>query len=76
MHKLRECLQRGKVENAYTRGKQNLNEYNNKLGKSVMRRHCQECHENELQELKMRVTGQYWNDAMLRQIAEAVQIND
>ena len=63
-------------KNAYTRGKQHLDEYNNKAGKSVMWRHCRERHENVLQEFKMRVTGQYRNDAMLRQIAEAVRIND
>ena len=42
----------------------------------MMWRHCRERHENVLQEFKMRVTGQYRNDAMLRQIAEAVRIND
>ena len=63
-------------KNAYTRGKQHLDEYENKAGKSVLWRHCRERHENELQEFKMRVTGQYRNDSMLRQIAEAVRINN
>ena len=63
-------------KNAYIRGKQHLDEYNNKMGKSVMWRHCRELHEIVLQIFKMRVTGQYQNDAMLRQIAEAVRINN
>ena len=63
-------------KNAFTRGKQHLDEYRNKASKSVLWRHCRERHENQLQEFKMRVTGQYRNDAMLRQIAEAVRINN
>ena len=53
-----------------------MDEYDNKAAKLVSWRHCQERHDNELQEFKMRVTGQYRNDAMLRQIAEAVRINN
>ena len=41
-------------KNAYTRGKQYFDEYNNKVGISVMWRHCRERYENELQEFKMR----------------------
>ena len=41
-----------------------------------MWRHCQERHDDERQEFTMRVTGQYRNDAMLRQIAESVRINN
>ena len=63
-------------KNAFTWGKQHLDEYDNKAAKSVLWRHCRERHDNELQEFKMRVTGQYRNDAMLRQIAEAVRINN
>ena len=36
------------LKNAYTRGKQHLDEYNNKAGKSLMWRKCQERHKNEL----------------------------
>ena len=39
----------------------------------MMWRQCRERHENELQEFKMGVTGQYRNNAML---TEAVQINN
>ena len=41
-----------------------------------MWRYCQERHEDESQEFTMRVIGQYRNDAMLRQIAESVRINN
>ena len=63
-------------KNAFTRGKQHLDEYSNKAAKSVLWRHCRERHDNQIQEFKMKVTGQYRNDAMLRQIAEAVRINN
>ena len=53
-----------------------MDEYNNKAEKSVLWRHCRERHDNQIKEFKMRVTGQYRNDAMLRQIAEAVRINN
>ena len=59
-------------KNAYTRGKQHLDEYNNKSGKSVMLDIVEKVTKN----LKMRVKGQYRNDAMLRKIAEAVRINN
>ena len=62
--------------NAYTRGKEHLDEYRTQAAKSVLWRHCRERHGNERQEFKMRVTGQYRNDAMLRQIAESVRINN
>jgi hypothetical protein len=61
--------------NGYTRGNKHLtdlaarNENNSPLW-----RHCIEEHNGELQTFQMSVTGSYRNDAMLRQIAEAVQI--
>ena len=58
-------------KNAYTPGKQHLDEYNSKAETSVMWRR-RECRENVLQIFKMQVTGQYQNDAILRQIAKAV----
>ena len=63
-------------KNAYTRGKQHQDEYRKQSSESVLWRHCQERHNNERQEFTMRVTGQYRNDAMLRQIAESVRINN
>ena len=41
---------------------------------SPLWRHCVEEHNGELQEFQMSVTGTFKNDAMLRQITEAVQI--
>ena len=41
-----------------------------------MGRHYQESHDDEHQEFTVRVTGQYRNDAMLRQISESVRINN
>ena len=43
---------------------------------SPLWRHCQEQHGGEEQAFFMSVTGTFRNDAMLRQITEAVQINN
>ena len=43
---------------------------------SPLWRHCMEIHDNEIQSFVMNVTGTYKDDAMLRQISEAVQINN
>jgi hypothetical protein len=41
----------------------------------VLWRHCEEKHDNEIQEFRMNVTGMYNNDSMARQIAEIVRIS-
>ena len=46
------------------------------LPNSPLWRHCLEQHGGEVQTFLMSVTGTYRNDAMLRQITEAVQINN
>ena len=43
---------------------------------SPLWRHCVAEHGGEMQEFGMTVTGSYRNDTMLRQITEAVQINN
>ena len=43
---------------------------------SPLWRHCRDIHGGEMQGFKMRVTGTFRNDAMLRQITEAVQIDN
>ena len=62
-------------KNACTRGR-HQDEYRKQSSDSIMWRQCQERHDNERQEFTMQVTGQYRNDAMLRQIAESVRINN
>ena len=63
--------------NGYTRGEEHYkNLASRKVDKSPLWRHCVEQHRGEMQSFQMSVTGTYRNDAMLRQIAEAVQINN
>ena len=61
---------------AYTRGLQHQTNLRNKMDGSPMWRHCSEEHEGEVQPFTMNVTRSFKNDAMLRQITEAVQINN
>ena len=63
--------------NAYTRGGEHMSRLAARdLDNSPLWRHCLEQHRGEEQTFLMSVTGTYRNDAMLRQIAEAVQINN
>ena len=63
--------------NAYTRGGEHMGRLTAKdLSNSPLWRHCLEQHGGEEQTFLMSVTGTYRNDAMLRQITEAVQINN
>ena len=79
---LSECNERNiykgeTADNAYTRGlqhKTNLNSRN--ITNSPLWRHCREVHQGAMQEFQMNVTGTFRNDAMLRQITEAVQIDN
>ena len=62
--------------NAYTRGREHMARLAARdLNNSPLWRHCLEQHGGEVQTFLMSVTGTYRNDAMLRQITEAVQIN-
>jgi hypothetical protein len=64
------------ASNAYTRGGEHMGRLRARdLNSSPLWRHCLEQHEGEEQVFSMSVTGTYRNDAMLRQITEAVQIN-
>ena len=49
---------------------------NKDLVNSPLWRHCVEQHGGEMQAFTMSVTGSYKNDTMIRQITEAVQINN
>ena len=63
--------------NGYTRGSEHMaNLISRNVDRSPLWRHCVEQHRGEMQSFQMSVTGSYRNDAMLRQIAEAVQINN
>ena len=63
------------ASNGYTRGNKHLSDLAaGNEGNSPLWRHCLEEHNGELQTFQMSVTGSYKNDAMLRQISEAVQI--
>ena len=44
------------------------------INQSPLWRHCVDEHGGEAQRFEMTVTGSYRNDAMIRQITEAVQI--
>ena len=46
------------------------------VNNSPLWRHCLEEHNGEMQSFEMAITGTFKNDAMLRQISEAVQINN
>ena len=62
--------------NGYTRGSEHMADLASRnADNSPLWRHCLEEHEGEMQTFEMSITGSYRNDSMLRQIAEAVQIN-
>ena len=63
--------------NAYTRGVEHITRLTARdLSNSPLWRHCVEQHGGDMQTFLMSVTGCYKNDAMLRQVTEAVQINN
>ena len=63
-------------ENCYVRGKQHLYDLKHKLDKSSLWRHLRDKHNGVVQDFQMGQTGSYKNDAMLRQIMEAVRISN
>ncbi|CAB4041794.1 Hypothetical predicted protein, partial [Paramuricea clavata] len=63
------------ARSAYTRGVEHVEALEKKNERSVLWRHCEEKHDNEIQEFRMSVTGMYNNDVMARHIAESVRIS-
>ena len=62
--------------NGYTRGKEHLQVLTAKdAANSPLRRHCLMEHGGEMQGFRMSITNTFRNDAMLRQITEAIQID-
>ena len=65
------------ASNGYTRGLEHLKNLNrHDVDNSPLWRHCLTQHGGNMQSFSMSITGSYRNDAMLRQITEAVQINN
>ena len=61
--------------NAYTRGKEHLASLARKEESSVLWKHSKDKHNGRIPRFCMSVMGQFKNDAMLRQVSEAVMIN-
>ena len=61
---------------AYSRGKEHLDDLDKKREKSRMWKHCKSKHAERVPDFRMHVKGIYSRDAMLRQITEAVRINN
>ncbi len=65
------------ANNTYTRGKKHITDYNAKdMDNSPMWRHCVDVHNGQRQPFTMAVTKTFRYDSMMRQITEAVQINN
>ena len=62
-------------KNAYIRGREHLFDYNKKLSKSVMWKHCRNKHRGINQEFEMSVVDCRRGDPMMRQILETIRIN-
>ena len=62
--------------NGYTRGLQHTNDYRRYERGSVMWKHCQKKHNGVEQQFVMRVVDYVREDPTMRQILEAVRIND
>ena len=63
--------------NGYTRDKRHVDGLNRRDTKnSPLWRHCMDKHNRRVQKFTMTITGTYRNDPMMRQITEAVQINN
>ena len=63
--------------NGFNRGKKHISDLvSRNASNSPLWRHCLDEHNGEMQAFQMSITGTYKNDTMLRQIAEAVQIEN
>ena len=74
---LRKMYKGETASNGYTRGVEHLGKLAARnIDQSPLRRHCVDEHRGEVQAFEMSITGVYRNDAMIRQITEAVQIEN
>jgi hypothetical protein len=65
------------ASNAYTRGVKQRTDLNGRnVANSPLWKHCRDTHGGAMQDFQMKVTGTFRDDAMLRQISEAVQIEN
>ena len=62
--------------NGYTRGKEHIDDLQRKNPDCPLWRHCLQAHHGKMKTFKMNIRGHFKNDAMLRQITEAVNINN
>ena len=64
--------------NGFLRGEEHMDEFNKKLEKSVLWKHCRFKHNGQTEgiQFRMNVAGVYHGDPMKRQIAEAVRIQE
>ena len=63
-------------KNTFARGKEHLDDYEKKRSSSVMWKHCQKKHGGVEQQFNMRVVDCSRRDPMMRQILEAIHINE
>ena len=63
-------------DSGYTKGKKQASDLNARNEKSALWKHCRDIHNREIQEFRMKITGTFRNDPMLRQVTEAVQIDN
>ena len=63
-------------KNAYSRGKEHETDYRNHLEKSHMWKHCVTEHNSEEQTFNMHIDRNFRKDPLLRQITEAIAIQD
>ena len=61
-------------QNAFTRGKKHIDDYNNKRENSALWKHCANVHGGEARNFKMTVLDRCRNDPTMRQILEAVRM--
>lgn len=61
--------------NTFTRGKEHLKDMESRSDKSVLWRHARDSHQGTVPVYRCDVTEHFRNDALLRQVSEAVKIN-
>ena len=61
-------------KNAYTRGIQHLEDFEQKRDSSILWRHCQNVHAGEIQKFTMKIMDRCRNDPTKRRILEAIRI--
>ena len=62
--------------NGYTRGSQHSSDYHHKREGSVMWKHCVKKHEGREQQFEMKIMDYVRDDPTMRQILEAIRINE